>query len=205
MAGAGRNREFLAGRIPWGSPGILRGASRGGLRGTGPAVAQEAQGGNLSRCARNEILFASKAPFGPVPLPLSQRSSCGRRCSQHDRSNSNRYGLRVWPIGLANVLDAWGWCTGDLEGCVSGGLRGTGPAVAQETQGGNLSRCPRDDQGVRLQGSLRLGPAVAQPTKLLRKKMQPARPIQLKSLRLKGLANRSGECFGCLRLVHRGS
>ena len=42
-------------------------------------------------------------------------------------------------------------------------------------------------------------------TKLLRKKMQPARPIQLKSLRLKGLANRSGECFGCLRLVHRGS
>jgi hypothetical protein len=114
MAGAGRNREFLAGRIPWGSPGILRGASRGGLR-------------------------------------------------------------------------------------------GTGPAVAQETQGGNLSRCPRDDQGVRLHGSLRPGPAAAQPTKPLRKKMQPARPIQLKSLRLKGLANRSGECFGCLRLVHRGS
>ena len=114
MARAGRNREFLAGRVPWGSPGILRGASRVGLR-------------------------------------------------------------------------------------------GTEPAVAEETQGVELSRCARGVQDVCLQGSLRPGPAAAQPTKLLRKKMQPARPIQLKSLRLKGLANRSGECFGCLRLVHRGS
>ena len=79
MAGAGRNREFLAGRVPWGSPGILRGASGAALCGTKPAVAEEAQGGNLSRCARNEILFASKAPFGSVPLPLSRYDLVGRK------------------------------------------------------------------------------------------------------------------------------
>ena len=42
-------------------------------------------------------------------------------------------------------------------------------------------------------------------TKLLRKKMQPARPIQLKSLRLKGLANRSGGGVGCPGFGRRGS
>ena len=64
-------------------------------------------------------------------------------------------------MGLADVLDAQGSGAGDLEGYVSGGLRGTGPAVAEEALGGNLSRCARDDQGVRLQGSLRPGPAAA--------------------------------------------
>jgi hypothetical protein len=106
MAGAGRNREFLAGRVPWGSPGILRGASGGGSAGPGLRSLRRLREWDF-RAARGVFrMFVSKAPFGSVPLPLSQRSSCGRRCSQHDRSNSNRYGLRVWPIGLANVLDA---------------------------------------------------------------------------------------------------
>ena len=53
--------------------GDLEGYVSGGLRGTGPAIAEEALGGNLSRCARNESLFASKAPSGSVPLPLLSR------------------------------------------------------------------------------------------------------------------------------------
>jgi hypothetical protein len=38
----------------------------------------------------------------------------------------------------------------------------TEPAVAEETQGAELSRCARGVQDVCLQGSLRLGPAAAQ-------------------------------------------
>ena len=71
------------------APGILRGMSRAELRGTEPAVAEETQGIGLSRCARNESVFASKAPFGSVPLPL----------------------VRVWPMGRANALDSRGWGT----------------------------------------------------------------------------------------------
>jgi hypothetical protein len=146
-----------------GAPGILRGASRGGSAGPGLRSLRRLKEG-IFRAARETIrVFASKAPSGPVPLPLSQRSSCGRRCSQHDRSNSNRYGLRVCRMGLADVLDAQGSGAGDLEGYVSGRLRGTGPAVAEETQGVELSRCARGVQDVCLQGSLRLGPAAAQP------------------------------------------
>ena len=72
------------------------------------------------RAGRDRV-FASKAPFGSVPLPLSQRGSCGGRFRQHDRSNSNRYGSRVSRMGLAEVLDAQGSGAGDLEGYVSGG------------------------------------------------------------------------------------
>ena len=43
------------------------------------------------------------------------------------------------------------------------GLRGTEPAVAEETQGVELSRCALGGWFVCLQGSLRLGPAAAQP------------------------------------------
>ena len=71
------------------APGILRGMSRVGLRGTEPAVAEETQGIGLSRCALGAGLFVSKAPSGSVPLPL----------------------VRVWPMGLANALDSRGWGT----------------------------------------------------------------------------------------------
>jgi hypothetical protein len=73
MAGAGRNREFLAGRVPWGSPGILRGASRGGSAGPGLRSLRRLKEG-IFRAARDTIrVFASKAPSGPVPLPLLSR------------------------------------------------------------------------------------------------------------------------------------
>jgi len=86
------------------------------------------------------------------PVTSEQRSSCGRRCSQHDRSNSNRCGLRVagsvwrWSEGhgrLCGFLSrmsrvergAWDgpWV---LDGMSRAELRGTEPAVAEETQGG---------------------------------------------------------------------
>ncbi len=53
-------------------PWVLDGMSRGELRGTEPAVAEETQGVELSRCALGAGLFVSKAPSGSVPLPLSR-------------------------------------------------------------------------------------------------------------------------------------
>jgi len=53
--------------------------SRAELRGTEPTVAEETQGGKLSRCALGAGLFASKAPSGSVPLPLSRYDLVGRK------------------------------------------------------------------------------------------------------------------------------
>ena len=52
---------------------------------------------------------------------------------------------------------------GILRGMSRAELRGTEPAVAEETQGIGLSRCALGGWFVCLQGSLRLGPAAAQP------------------------------------------
>ena len=47
----------------------LRLAYLGGLRGMGPALAEEARGRiELSRCARGALVIASKARCGPIPL-----------------------------------------------------------------------------------------------------------------------------------------
>ena len=54
-------------------PWVLDGMSRAELCGTKPAVAEETQGGGLSRCALGAGLFASKAPSSSVPLPLRVR------------------------------------------------------------------------------------------------------------------------------------
>ena len=51
-------------------PWVLDGMSRAELCGTEPAVAEETQGVELSRCALGDRMFASKAPSGSVPLPL---------------------------------------------------------------------------------------------------------------------------------------
>ena len=94
----------------------------------------------LALRAGRDRVFASKAPFGPVPLPL----------------------LRVSRMDLAEVLDAQGSGTGDLGVCVSGGAprdRACGRSGGSEC--GELSRCARDGPGVRLQGSLRPSPASA--------------------------------------------
>ena len=46
-----------------------------GLRGTGPPLADEAQGEEkLSRVARGVMVIASKARSGPIPLPLVRAS-----------------------------------------------------------------------------------------------------------------------------------
>ena len=55
--------------FPW----VLNGISRAELCRTEPAVAEETQGVELSRCARGDRMFASKAPSGSVPLPLRVR------------------------------------------------------------------------------------------------------------------------------------
>ena len=90
MAGAGRNREFLAGRVPWGSAWVLeRNIAGQAPRDRACGRSGGSESGELSRCARNESVFASKAPSGSVPLPL----------------------VRVWPMGLANALDSRGWGT----------------------------------------------------------------------------------------------
>ena len=60
-------------------PWVLDGMSRGELRGTEPAVAEETQGVELSRCALGAGLFVSKAPSGSVPLPLSRYDLVGRK------------------------------------------------------------------------------------------------------------------------------
>jgi hypothetical protein len=50
----------------------LRLAYLGGLRGIGPALAEEARGRiGLSRCARGALVIASKARYGPIPLRLA--------------------------------------------------------------------------------------------------------------------------------------
>ena len=51
---------------------------------------------------------------------------------------------------------------GILRGMSRAELRGTEPAVAEETQGIGLLRCALGGWFVCLQGSLRLGPAAAQ-------------------------------------------
>ena len=71
---------------------------------------------------------------------------------------------------------------GILRGASRAELRGTEPAVAEETQGIGLSRCALGGWFVCLQGSLRLGPAAAG----------------------QGLANGSGERIGFPGLGHQG-
>ena len=63
-----------------------------GLRGIGPALAEEARGRmGLSRVARGALVFASKARYGPIPLrwaygalrgngPTLAEEALGRRC-----------------------------------------------------------------------------------------------------------------------------
>ena len=83
----------------------------------------------------------SEARAGWRPVTSEQRRSCGRRRSQHDRSNS---------IVLAEARSR--------SAGVLVGLRGIGPALA-----GKLGRfslgASRQSQGVRFQSSLRTHPA----------------------------------------------
>ena len=74
MAGAGRNREFLAGRVPWGSPWVLE----RNIAGQAPRDRACGRSGDSRersfRAARGTIrMFVSKAPSGSVPLPLLSR------------------------------------------------------------------------------------------------------------------------------------
>ena len=73
----------------WGTGDFERNIAGGAPRDRACGRSGGSESGELSRCARNESVFASKAPSGSVPLPL----------------------VRVWPMGLANALDSRGWGT----------------------------------------------------------------------------------------------
>jgi hypothetical protein len=130
-----------------------------GLRGNGPARAEEARGRmGLSRCARGVLVIASKARFGPIPLrlacwglrgigPALAEEALGRRGFRAVRDGFLVFAskARCGPIPLR--LACWG-------------LRGIGPVLAEEALGRmGLSRCARGVFGDRFQGSLRTDPA----------------------------------------------
>jgi hypothetical protein len=114
----------------------------GGLRGIGPALAEEALGSKSFRAVREGILlFASKARCGPIPLRLAYLALRGTGPSLAEEARGRRgfraarWGFCCSPPRLAadRSRSAWAYLA----------LRGTGPSLAEEARGRRGFRAAR--------------------------------------------------------------
>ena len=129
--------------------------SRVALRGTKPAVAEETQRVGLSRCALEGwfVCLQGSLRLGPAA------AQGGRIGLAIERGAREAPWVLEWDVSVGAGARDGPWV---LDGMSRVALRGTKPAVAEETQRVGLSRCALEGWFVCLQGSLRLGPAAAQ-------------------------------------------